>query len=598
VRETLNWKCRSLVPSISARYLCLAWIACSAAVAQQSAPGNQVVLKQYCLGCHNDKLKTADVSVQGLNPANLAQDAGTWEKVLRKMSTGQMPPPGLPRPKPEVTQSFVKWVADELDRSAAANPNPGRPTLHRLNRAEYSNAIRDLLALDINPGAKLPADDIGYGFDNIGDVLSMSPVLVERYIAVARSVSRQALGDAKRKPIVDEFDMPRTGGRPTAPQRVSDELPFNSAGGMAVQYLFPADAEYVFKLKVPVGQGEFKTFEERVAVKAGSKTVGVTFLGDNTVAEVVPAFALGPAAGNAGAGPPRPGSGAKLDLRLDGARVKLFDVVAPRLTSLSIAGPYNATGVGDSPSRQKIFVCKPTSAADEDKCAATIVSALARRAYRRPVNTADTKPLLDLYQAGKRDGGFETGIEMALRAILVSPNFLFRIEKDPPASAPGSVHRINDHELASRLSFFLWSSIPDDELLTLADKGKLKDPAVLSAQVNRMLLDRRSKALVSNFAGQWLFLRNLTQMRPDQDAFPKYDIGLRQAFERETELFFNAILRENRPVTDLLSADFTYLNQRLAEHYGIRGVYGSQFRRVKLQDGSRGGLLGQGKEAS
>ncbi|MEJ7609525.1 MAG: DUF1587 domain-containing protein [Bryobacteraceae bacterium] len=276
-----------------ARCLGLAWIACTAASAQQSASINQVILKQYCLGCHNDKVKTGDISVQGLNPANVSEDPGTWEKVLRKVSTGQMPPPGMPHPKPAALQSFAKWIADELDESATANPNPGRPTIHRLNRAEYSNAVRDLLALDIKPGAKLPADDIGYGFDNIGDVLSVSPVLVERYIAVARNVSRLALGDAKRKPVVDEFEMPRTGGRPTAPERASDDLPLNSAGGISIQYLFPADAEYVFKLKVPVGQGESKILEEGVSVKAGSKIVGVTFLGDNTVAEVVPVLDLG-----------------------------------------------------------------------------------------------------------------------------------------------------------------------------------------------------------------------------------------------------------------------------------------------------------------
>ena len=337
--------------------------------AQQPAPASPALLKQYCLACHNQKLKTAGVSVQALDPLNVAGDAATWEKVVRKVSTGQMPPPGMPHPSPAVSSSFASSITDALDRDAEAHPNPGRPTIHRLNRAEYSNAIRDLLALDIKPGAKLPADDTGYGFDNIGDVLSMSPMLVERYLAVARTVSRLAVGDATRKPEVNEFTMPRTGGgRPARSERASDDLPFNSAGGMSFDYQFPVDAEYVFRMKVPVGQGEFKTIEERVPVKAGNRTVGVTFLGDNAVPEIVPAFGFGnAAAANAGGQGQGPGIGAKLDLRLDGARVKLFDVASSRLTSVAIAGPYNIVGVGESASRQKIFTCKP-SARCEGRC--------------------------------------------------------------------------------------------------------------------------------------------------------------------------------------------------------------------------------------
>jgi cytochrome c551/c552 len=577
--------------TLKLKYLVVILVGLTPAAAQQSATGTQTVLKQYCVGCHNEKVKTAGISVQTLDPANVSRDATTWEKVLRKVGSGQMPPAGLPHPQPAVKASFIKLVSEELDKAAAAHPNPGQPTIHRLNRAEYSNAIRDLLALDVKPGAKLPADDTGYGFDNIGDVLSMSPVLVERYISVARTVSRLAVGDASRKPEVNEFEAPRTGGRPGRSERASDDLPFDSAGGMSIQYQFPVDAEYVFRIKLPMGEASPKIIEERIPVKAGTRKVGVTFLADNTLPEVVPAFGFGnaPPAGNQ-----IPGPGSKMDLRLDGARVKLFDVARPRILSLAIAGPYNVAGVGESPSRQKIFVCTPATAKDEDACAGKILSTLARRAYRRPVTNTDLTPLLRLYKAGRSGGTFDTGVEMALRAILVSPNFLFRAEQDVKGSKPGSVHPISDYELASRLSFFLWSSIPDDELLNLAGKGMLKDPATLSAQVNRMLDDRRSQAFVSNFAGQWLFLRNLSQMRPDQDAFPKFDTSLRQSFERETELFFNAVLRENRALTDLLSADFTYLNQRLAEHYGIPNVYGSQFRRVTLKDANRGGLLGQG----
>ncbi|MCU1260389.1 MAG: hypothetical protein JWO80_3274 [Bryobacterales bacterium] len=553
------------------------------------------LVNQYCLGCHNQKVKTAGISVQALDAANVGQDPATWEKILRKVNAGQMPPAGLPHPQPAVSLSFTKWLGSELDHSAAAHPNPGRPTIHRLNRAEYSNAIRDLLALDIKPGSKLPADDTGYGFDNIGDVLSLSPVLIERYMSVGRMVSRFAVGDVNRKPEVNVFEAPRL-ARGAKIERVSDDLPFDSAGGISIQYQFPVDAEYVFKIKLPVvGNAEPKVFEERLAVKAGTRTVAVTFLADNAASEVIPTFGLPNAAAQAAGGRfagRAPTS--KMDLRLDGARLHLFDVGAPRITSLAIAGPYAIQGPGDSPSRQRVFVCKPSSAKEEDTCARNILSTLARRAYRRPVADADLKPLLAFYQAGRHEGSFDTGIEMAVRAILVSPNFLFRVERDPAGALPGSVYCVNDYELASRLSFFLWSSIPDDELLHLADQGKLSDPAVLSAQVGRMLDDRRSDAFVGNFAGQWLFLRNLAQVRPDQDAFPKFDANLRQAFQRETEMFFDAVLRENRPVTDLLSADFTFLNQRLADHYGIANVYGSQFRRVSITDPNRGGLLGQG----
>ncbi|MDQ2944442.1 MAG: DUF1592 domain-containing protein, partial [Acidobacteriota bacterium] len=573
----------------------LVWVgAITPALAQPPAPPPRALLDQYCVGCHNQKVKTAGVSVQTLDPANVYRDAETWEKVLRKVQAGQMPPAGMPHPQPSALLAFTKGLEQDLDKSAASHPNPGRPTIHRLNRAEYSNAIRDLLALDIKPGSKLPADDTGYGFDNIGDVLSLSPVLIERYITVGRTVSRLAVGDVNRKPEETLFETPRL-GRGARIERISDDVPFDSAGGMAIQYQFPVDAEYVFKIKMPaLGTNEPKVFEERFPVKAGARNVAVTFLADNTLPEFIAPFQPPNAAAQVATGRFGRAPTSKMDLRLDGARVKLFDVSAPRFASLAITGPYQISGPGDSPSRQKIFVCRPSSAKEEEPCAHTILSTLARRAYRRPVTDADLKPLLAFYRTGRREGAFDDGIEMALSALLVSPNFLFRVEREPAGSAPGSTYQISDYELASRLSFFLWSSIPDDQLLQLAGQGKLKDPDVLSAQVTRMLSDRRSNAFVSNFAGQWLFLRALAQVKPDQDVFPKFDSTLRQAFQRETELFFDAVLRENRPLTDLLSADFTYLNQRLAEHYAIPNVYGSQFRRVALTDSNRGGLLGQG----
>jgi hypothetical protein len=554
----------------------------------QTPVAARALVNQYCTGCHNQKLKTGGVALDILDTAKVNADAKDWEKVLRKLGAGEMPPPGLPRPTAVAAASFTQWLGTQLDEAAATHPNPGHPTIHRLNRAEYSNAVRDLLALDIQPGSKLPADDSGYGFDNIGDVLSLSPMLIERYMSASKLVSRLAVGDAGIKPDSNDFEGPRQRG---SRARVSDDLPFDSAGGMSIPYEFPADGEYVFKIKGPGG----KFYEHRLAVKAGTRTVGVTFLGENELTELVTGLSLGRRAA-AFATPPAPTAG-KMDLRLDGVRLKLFDVNyvgAPSIANVNISGPFNVTGAGDTPSRQKIFVCQPASEKEQEPCARQILASLARRAYRRTVTNADISPLMAFYQMGHRDGNFEKGIEMALRAMLVSPDFLFRIERDPVGAAPSSVHRVNDFELASRLSFFLWSSIPDDELLNLAEQGKLKDAAVVAAQVNRMLDDRRSKAFVSNFAGQWLYLRNLAQVKPDPDVFPTYDTSLRLAFQRETELFFNAILRENRPVTDLLAADFTYLNDRLAQHYGIPNVYGSQFRRVALSGQNRGGLLGQG----
>jgi hypothetical protein len=582
--------------------MAIALIAAPFTAAQQQAPP-QALVNHYCVGCHSQKLHTAGVSLEGLDLAKMSQDAAVWEKVYRKVGAGQMPPAGLPHPPAAESAAFIGWLGDELDRAAAEHPNPGRPTIHRLNRAEYSNAIRDLLALDIKPGAKLPADDTGYGFDNIGDVLSLSPVLIERYMSVARMVSRLAVGDTNIKPVVDEFDMPRIpAAKMIRTERVSDDLPFDSAGGIAIPYHFPVDADYVIRVKMPSGptptEGpvpEPKIMELRVPVKAGTRTLGVTFLGESEVPEIIPTFGL---RRGAPAGPPEPPSTAKLDIRLDGARLKLYDVPrganGPRFSNVTIAGPYDIQRPGDTPSRQKIFVCKAAKAVDEEPCARKIISTLGRRAYRRPFTDADLKPLLTFYRAGRREGNFDSGIAMALRAMLVSPDFLFRVERDPVGSAPGSVHRVSDFELASRLSFFLWSSIPDDELLRLAEQGKLHDEAVLAQQVSRMIDDRRSKAFASNFAGQWLYLRNLAQVRPDPDSFPDFDPALGQSFQRETTLFFEAVMRENRPVTDLLGADFTYLNQRLAEHYGIPNVYGSQFRRVTLKDSNRGGLLGQG----
>jgi hypothetical protein len=562
------------------------------------------VVDQYCIGCHNQKTSTAGVSLQGIDLSDAGANAAVLERVIRKVRSGEMPPAGMPRPTATASAVFTKWLEESLDRAAAASPNPGRPAVHRLNRAEYSNAIRDVLALDIHPGALLPVDDSGYGFDNIGDVLSISPALLERYMSVARMTARLAVGDAVIKPSVEEFAARRDapgGVTRDRNERVSDDLPFDSRGGFSFQYYFPVDAEYSIRVKVNQGGGGEgrPPLEVRQPIKAGLRTIGVTFLRESAKPEVaVPG-------GRRGA-PPVPGQGggrgqnppAEMDVRLDGVKLKRFEVpegaAPPQVTGVNLSGPYNITGSGDTPSRARIFVCRPVTAKDEEPCARTILASIGRRAFRRPVTDADLKPLLAFYQSGRAERDFDFGIEKALRAMLVSPDFLFRIEQDPRGTAAGSIYRINDYELASRLSFFLWSSVPDDQLLDLAEKGTLKDPAVLDQQIRRLLDDPRSDSLVSNFADQWLFIRGLAQQKPDPDAFPEFDESLRQSFQRETELFFQSILREDRSVLELLDANYTFLNQRLAEHYGIPNIYGPQFRKVALTDPNRGGLLGQG----
>jgi cytochrome c553 len=583
-------------------------IAAAAALAQPAGTDpRSAMFRQYCAGCHNNKLNTAGLSFDGADPAHPGASARFWEKVLQKLQTGQMPPAGLPKPATETREAVVHYLESELDQAAAQHPNPGSPTIHRLNRAEYSNAVRDLLALDIQPGNGLPPDDSGYGFDNIGDVLSMSPVLVERYLSVARQVAGLAVGNPDVKPVIDVFDglgEVRTGAkgqRAGRNDRLSEDLPFDSVGGMSFRYTFPVDGEYVFTIKTArpnSGFGETAPpvgliFELKVPVKAGVRNVGLTFMRSDALAETLP----GARGGGFGRGGPAPPT-AHLDLRLDGVRLKLYDMPEGQrgreINELDIAGPYNVTGPGDSASRRRIFACQPSTNGEEKPCARKILSELGRKAFRRPVTSADLTPLMAFYDDGRNDGTFDDGIEAALRAMLVSPEFLFRIERDPAAAAPGSVYRISDLELASRLSFFLWSSLPDEELLTVAERGKLKDSAVLLQQVGRMLDDPKSKAFVENFTGQWLLLRNIDLIKPDVEQFPTFDESLRRSFRRETEMLFSYILRQNRPATELIDANYTFLDARLAEFYGIPGVYGSRFRRVELTDANRGGLLGQG----
>ena len=595
---------RQIGPPVLAAFIVSGFVTVPQGIGQ-TPPDASALLKQYCVVCHDNAKRTAGVTLQGLDLSKVGDNAAVLEKVLRKVKTGQMPPAGLPHPDAARRAAFGTWLETSLDAASAAHPNPGRPAaVHRLNRAEYSNAIRDVLALDINPGSQLPVDDSGYGFDNIGDVLSMSSALLDRYMSVGRKIARLAVGDPTLKPGEEIFEPrrePNRGVAPAVPARaewMSDDLPFDSAGGLSVRYYFPLDAEYVIRIRSGLANAPVKLapLEFRLPVKAGPHTIGLTFPKESLKLELAaPAVARR----SAFISSVRPeASSAGMDLRVDGARVKRFppnaDGFSPPVLNMGIVGPYNPTGKGDTPSREKIFVCHPASRSEESQCAQKILANLSRRAYRRPVTEADVRPLFLLYQNARERGEFDYGIERAIQAILVAPDFLFRVETDPPAIAKNSSnHRITDVELASRLSFFLWSSVPDETLLDLAERSKLSDPKVLEQQVERMLDDPRSSAFVNNFAGQWLQIRNLATVRPDPVVFADFDESLRWSMQRETELFFESILRENRGVLDLLTADYTFLNERLATHYGVPGIYGSQFRRVALKDQNRGGLLGQ-----
>jgi cytochrome c551/c552 len=577
------------------------------------ASGDAALLAKYCVTCHNDRAKTGGLTLEKIDLANVPANAETWEKVIRKLSVGAMPPAGIPKPPaPEVT-AFVSSIETHLDKAYAANPNPGHATLHRLNRAEYANSIRDLLSLDVDASTLLPPDDESYGFDNNADVLGVSPVLLERYVAASRKVSRLAVGDPTQGAVAQTYR-----ARPDLSQDKRVEgLPLGTRGGLLIHYNFPLDGKYAIKIvlarnTVDVIRGLEEAhqieilvdgarvflasvggaadtealvknpaearlaiearLQARIPVKAGPRTVAVTFLQRNAAEDD---YILEPF----------------IRTTLD----PVNEAGLPHIDQVVIAGPYNATGPGDTPSRHKVFVCRPANASEEVGCAKKILSTLARQAYRRPITPADTETLLSFFQSGRNQGGsFDAGIERALRLILSSPEFVFRFERDPATVATGASYRIDDLELASRLSFFLWSSIPDDELLDLATAGKLSDPATLDRQVRRMLSDPRATALATNFAAQWLYLRNLKNIAPNPDDYPDFDDNLRQSMRTETEMFFESVVNEDRNVLDLLNADYTFVNERLARHYGIANVYGPRFRRVTLDDQTRRGLLGQG----
>jgi cytochrome c551/c552 len=595
---------------------CLASLGLLAAGPVHAAPAAlepRALLDQYCVTCHNQKAKTAGLMLDKIDPANAAAGAEVWEKVIEKIRGGMMPPAGMPRPDRAAIDAFVTGLETQLDQAYFAKINPGRVGLHRLNRSEYGNAVRDLLALEVDVSSLLPADDANYGFDNIADSLSVSPMLMERYVTAAWKISGLAVGDPKTPPTTYTFR-----NRPDLSQdRHVEGLPLGTRGGILVRYDFPLDAEYRFKVRFwgntvntvrglelphqvevtldgarvklvtiggqqdadlgntnPTASAEqlAKRVEMQIPVTAGPHAVGFTFIEES--------------------------SGPTVEILQPYDREKVDPINTsgiPEIDWVSVSGPYKPTGPGDTPSRRRIFTCRPAAGADSVPCARQILSTIARRAYRRPITDPEMERLLGYFQRGKNEGGsFDSGIESALTFVLVSPEFLFRAETDPARVTAGSAYRISDLELASRLSFFLWSSVPDDELINLASRGKLRDPAVLEQQVRRMIADNRSEALIQNFFGQWLYLRNLKATAPDQQVFPDFDDNLRQGFLRETELFVGSIMREDRSVVDLLTANYTYVNERLAKHYGIPNVYGGQFRRVALTDPARRGLLGQG----
>ncbi len=588
---------------------------------QTAAAHYRETLNTYCVACHNDALKTAGLSLQQADVQDVSVDGAIWEKVLRKLKARTMPPSGMPRPEDPVYREFANYLETSLDQYALEHPTPGEPVLRRLNRNEYINSVRDLLAVDIQDEALLPADNAMSGFNNMGSVLTISPLLVEQYVAAARKVRLQAIGDPNIHPGFDYYNVPN---ELLQEDRMNEELPFGSRGGIAISHQFPMDGEYVIKVdllrnyrdyirgmvnkphKLDVrmdgkrialftiggeklgktsqlfstsSQGEFaqeeyeryadKALEVRFPAKAGKRVITVAFLKETTLDEdpLTPRHTV-----------------------YDYSQYKGGE---PGVRTVAIGGPFNPTGLGTTASRNKVFSCKPADSNDE-KCARDILTSLAHQAYRRDPTGDELEELLGFYRQGQPQAGFEAGIGTALERILAGPEFLFLAERAPETVDPGAVYRLSDKELATRLSLFLWSSIPDKQLLTVAESGQLSQPEVLEKQITRMLDDPRSNALIDNFAAQWLNLGKLNVVSPDIELFPYFEDNLRLAFQTETKLFFEYIFRNDRPLLELLDADYTFVNERLARHYDIPEVYGNHFRKVSLKNMPRGGLLGQG----
>ncbi len=592
----------------------------------------RALLDRYCVACHNRRTLTAGLALDTPDVAHLETNAATWEHVIRRLRANAMPPAGRPRPAAAATHEFIEWLETGLDRAGLENPDPGRPAVHRLNRAEYANAIRDIFGLEIDVNALLPADDEQEGFDNIADVLSVSPTLIERYLAAARRISQLVVGDTSLRAVAEVYPVH---GALDQDGPVSDELPFGSRGGVAVEHHFPVDGEYIIRVSLRKqeygyvrGLGRPHELDVRVdGERVGGFTVGrdwergqrppMGYAGkfeDIYDSRSFPEWELYALHADEGLEVRTPVTAGRhvvglsfhrrpalpegiLPLPVDRSTYSYgqneFQEGYPGVSEVQIIGPYNASGAAGLPGRDRLFVCEPTGgAAGEEACATEILSRLARQAYRRPTTDADVETLLPFYRDGRNEGAFDAGIQAAVERLLVDPEFLFRIETDPPDVPPGAPYRIGDLELASRLSFFLWSSIPDDELLDLAAAGRLSEPAVLDRQIERMLADRRSTALVENFAGQWLQLRKLRNATPDTATYTAFDENLREAMWRETQLFLENELREDRPVVNALRADYTFVNERLARHYGIPDVHGVHFRRVNYPDDTRGGILG------
>jgi mono/diheme cytochrome c family protein len=558
--------------------------AAASPAAQSGAPPagapSAALVTQYCVTCHNARAKAGGLTLDPTELTQIDRHAETWEKVIRKLQTGMMPPAGSPRPARAAIDGFVASLQTQIDRAALARPFAGTPALHRLNRAEYSNAVRDLLALDVDAASLLPPDDSAAGFDNIADVLGISPALIEGYATAAAKISRLAVGDSS---IGLDRVTYRVAGSLSQEDHL-DGLPLGTRGGMIVRHTFPLNADY----DLQIGPGRSGGLGAVVTSRA--QDFDVTIDGQPVDLQGKTQVRL-----PVDAGPHTIAVALVKRSHVDGAD-GVYDAPtrAPGISQITIAGPFNARGPGDTPSRRRIYVCTPKAAAEEAACAAKILNTLATRAYRRPVPATGTEmdTLLGFYRTGRETGSFDAGIQRAVARVLVDPNFLFRFEREPATVAPGTPFRLTDLELASRLSFFLWSSVPDDELRETAVRGQLKNPAVLEKQVRRLLADPRADALVSNFAGQWLFLRELKNVRPDS---PDFDENLRRSFQQETELLFRTIVREDRPIIDLLDADFTFVDERLATHYGMDGIRGSRVRRVPLAaNDPRRGLLGHG----
>ncbi|MEN9704773.1 MAG: hypothetical protein RLZZ393_652 [Pseudomonadota bacterium] len=576
------------------------------ALATPAAPAPQAqLLEQYCSKCHNATDWAGGLAFDTLSLEHVGGDGKVWEETVRKMRGRLMPPPGEKQPPQQSMDQFVSWMEGRLDAEASGRADPGAVGLHRINRTEYARVMRELFDLRVSPETLLPKDTKSDGFDNVANVLRVSPTFLDQYISAARTVSMLAVGDPKARSASQTYRAP-----PSRQNAWQEGFPLGSRGGMAVEHWFPADGEYEFNLRVPVGGGYGmglaeqrvvflidgqRVFEQRfggeedarnvdqlqapaqakinarfqkirLPVKAGPRRLVVTFVA-STMAESEALFT-----------PFVPGGG---------------DSFA-RVSAIDITGPYNVTGLSDTPSRRKIFSCRPAIESEEAPCARSIVARIAREAFRRPVTDADLAAPLRFYEEGRRQGGFENGIQTAIMAILSSPKFLYRIENAPASARPGDVYALDDLAVASRLAFFLWSQGPDDRLLELAGAGKLREPVTLAAEVKRMLADRRAESLVTNFANQWLNIEGLDNVDPDGALFPNFDEDLRRAYRRELELFVGSVLRDDRPVTELLTADYSFLNERLALHYGVPNVRGDQFRRVQLTDSKRFGLLGKG----